>query len=552
MKKKMFLLCPLATLLILCVCRFGAKPNNHLAWVGSTLLTQEDADAFSMVRSYYPDPPEEFSLSARASTGALAEAQAVYRHERWKLASLKYRYSLEWKWKERYYTSFLFMENILKANLGYTDNQLKNYFQNHKAQFANVVSHDSGGKKWSDTVPVVFNDVKHNVAEKMFLASHKPDSAFLARIPVKDPEAVNREWLKYVWEGGFRDLFMKQYYREAYGKPCPDSLKDMVGPGKILSQKDLDVILSWLPSDRRQQFKSNPQGLASLSAWLIRWKLFSLKAADIGYASQPAVRNVLKWAWRFELTQHYYSTVLGPVAKRNVSLDTAMAKYSYWDETGTPASFDTAQFATHLKKLADRETRVKFDSLVYEIRRAAGVRFLKPEWSDDLVKDPKKLLRTADSLRDTGNSTEAENTYRALTENFPFLSEGKKAFVELAKIKTEQQMYLDAISNYRRMLTIDADKSKEYNTMFMIGFIYDEYLNKPELAEINYKWVLKNAPGCELADDAEFMMLHLGEQMANVDELQAEVKRQGKKVETSDADSSGLHVEATPGKLKKI
>ena len=69
--------------------------------------------------------------------------------------------------------------------------------------------------------------------------------------------------------------------------------------------------------------------------------------------------------------------------------------------------------------------------------------------------------------------------------------------------------------------------------MFMIGFIYDEYLDKPEIAEANYKWVLKNAPGCELADDAEFMMLHLGEQMASVDELQAEVKRQGKKVEAS-------------------
>ena len=106
------------------------------------------------------------------------------------------------------------------------------------------------------------------------------------------------------------------------------------------------------------------------------------------------------------------------------------------------------------------------------------------------------------------------------------------------------QAYNDAIKNYRRFLVLDIDKSKQCNNMFMIGFIYDEYLDRPDMAELNYKWVLKNAPDCELADDAEFMMLHLGEQMASVDELQAEVKRQGKKVEASPADEQGLNVES--------
>ena len=87
--------------------------------------------------------------------------------------------------------------------------------------------------------------------------------------------------------------------------------------------------------------------------------------------------------------------------------------------------------------------------------------------------------------------------------------------------------------------------------MFMIGFIYDEYCNKPEMAEANYRRVLKNAPGCELADDAEFMMLHLGEQMASVNKLQAEVKRQGKKVEAPETDTAGLKVEMMPVKQKR-
>jgi hypothetical protein len=67
----------------------------------------------------------------------------------------------------------------------------------------------------------------------------------------------------------------------------------------------------------------------------------------------------------------------------------------------------------------------------------------------------------------------------------------------------------------------------------MIGFIYDEYQNKSDLAEANYKWVLKNTPDCELSDDAEFMTLHLGEPMNSVEELRAEARRQGRKVDTT-------------------
>jgi outer membrane protein assembly factor BamD (BamD/ComL family) len=171
------------------------------------------------------------------------------------------------------------------------------------------------------------------------------------------------------------------------------------------------------------------------------------------------------------------------------------------------------------------------------------VRFIQTGLADERSKDPVKLMVQADALRDTGKTTEAQAIYQSLTTDFAFTKEGKKALVELAKIQTEQQAYADAIKNYRRFLVIDADKSKECNNMFMIGFIYDEYLDRPEMAELNYKWVLKNAPGCELADDAEFMMLHLGEQMASVDELQAEVKRQGKKVEASETEEQGLNVE---------
>ena len=391
------------------------------------------------------------------------------------------------------------------------------------------------------------------VAEKMFQALHPPDSEFLQTFPLKDTEAIKRQWLKYVHEEGGPAVFQRIYYREKYGRSLPDSLNDFCGPGKIISQQDVDLILSWLPADRREVYKKNPQELRNLALWLVRWKLFSDKASDIGLSSTPIVRNVLKWAWRFELAQKFITESIVPQAKKGVTIDTAMARYSFLDEINLPAASDTARFNGHCAKLIEREVNVKFDSLIYELRRTEDIRFLKNEWKDDLVNDPAKLLRRADSLRDTGNVAEAQNTYRTLVDNFFFAKEGRKAILELAKMKTEQQMYTDAIKDYRRALVVDADRSKVCNTMFMIGFIYDEYLNKPDMAEVNYKWVLKNAPDCELIDDAEFMMLHLGEQMASVDELQAEVKRQGKKVEAgAGGDSSGLKVEMMQGKQKKI
>ena len=100
-------------------------------------------------------------------------------------------------------------------------------------------------------------------------------------------------------------------------------------------------------------------------------------------------------------------------------------------------------------------------------------------------------------------------------------------------MQTEKGEYSDAVKNYRDFIVLVNDKAKLCNTFFMIGFIYDEYLNKPDLAEANYKWVLKNTPTCDLADDAEFMCLHLGEPMNSVEELRAEAKRQGKKVDTT-------------------
>jgi hypothetical protein len=550
MKERYVAVSTAGILLLMCMCYHGVPRKDRLAYVGATLITRQDADAFASISQYYPNSPEEFFLGAQPQIGAMIETEAIYRTTRWNLSNIKFRNSLEWKWRERYYIATLFSERILRDNLGRTDKELLKYYNTHKKNFT-TINIDTTHKPCSTSTLQPFVAVKGEIAEKLFLASNKPDSAFKIKIHTADTSMVVREWLRYMRGGdGMREVFLKRYFKEKYGRTYPDSLRDIYGKGKFVTPEDMNVLLSWIPENRREQIKTNPQGLNDLASWLLRWKLFSDKAASTGFTSQPVAQSTLKWVWRFEIAQRYINKKIVPLVNKGVHVDTAMTLYAFWDETETPGSIDSAGLKNTISKQLLSQRTVKFDSLLYEIRKAVGVRFLT-DWKDDKALDPAVLLKRADSLRDTGNTPDAQNAYQILADNYFFTKEGKKAVIEIAKIKTEQQMYRDAVNNYRRFLVDGADQSKKCNYMFMIGFIYDEYCDKPALAEVNYKWVLKNTPDCELADDAEFMMLHLGEQMAGVDELQAEVRRQGKKMEAGESDTAGLKVEMMPAAQKK-
>jgi hypothetical protein len=266
---------------------------------------------------------------------------------------------------------------------------------------------------------------------------------------------------------------------------------------------------------------------------LIQLKLFSEKAVASGFASKPEVKKVLEWAWKNEIAQRYVNESIAPAVRKAVHIDSAMALYSFWDENGSPgAAIDPVKFINHSAQLYSQQLLEKFERYIYEIRRTRQVKFLHPDtWSDGRVQDPEKLLRGADSLRDIGAITQARAMYSILTDYYVFTDEGKKALIELAKIQAEQQgqSRFDAIKNYRRFLILDNDRSKQCEVMFRIGFLYDRDLNRAGMAEVNYRWVLKNAPDCRFAGDAEVMLQHLGEPMPGGEELRDEAKRQGKK-----------------------
>ena len=388
-------------------------------------------------------------------------------------------------------------------------------------------------------------EVKEQITEALFLGKYPaPDSLFHNKTTVNakdttkidtikvDTAAVKMQWL-YSNKRNLADFFLKKFYQEKYKTKMPDSLNQWYGEGKPVTPADMKVILSWIPEEQRGYY-ANAAGTQELAKWLLKWKLFSEKANKNWSEGGDEIKATLNWALKLNIVFNYVNSELVPSAKKSVTIDTAMCVFACWDDHGHPSvKPDTAALKSTINQYVQRIVEMDINKQIFDLRNKKHIVMLQRDYKDDMDGSPAVLSVHADSLRDTGRTDEAEAAYKTLSTSFAFTPEGIRACVELAKIQTEKQQYAQAIKNYRDYLVLSNDKSKRCNTFFMIGFIYDEYLNRPEDAAVNYRWVLKNTPDCELSDDAEFMSLHLGEAMNSVEELRAEAMRQGKKVDTS-------------------
>jgi tetratricopeptide (TPR) repeat protein len=415
---------------------------------------------------------------------------------------------------------------------------MKEYYESHKDSFTVTIKRDS--TKGDSTYIRPLDDVKNRISDSLFLRDNKPDSAFLSRydsLPAQ--EDLDAQWLQYIHKN-VPAFFMKKIYSEVTGSPFPDSTSELFGEGKIITQEDMDVIMGWIP-EARHSYYSTPERKRELVEWLLKWKLFTDKAAESGFIERPIVKDVLEWAWKLNVVYAYINEVLAPEVKSSVTIDTGMLMYSLFDDNGyKPVKKESSLFDNKVKREIQDAASRKIDSIIIAMRREISVTFHQNDWKDNLNEDPSALLEEANTLRDSGKTAEAKRKYQSLSKDFPLSEEGQTSLIELAKLQTEQQQYSQAIKNYRNFLLLSGDKSRRCNTFFMIGFIYDEYLDKPRHAEANYKWVLRNTPGCELADDAEFMMLHLNEPMTSVEELRAEADRQGRKVEDDEVQEESI------------
>ncbi len=539
-------------------CQKQDKAKDTIGTIDGAKITKESYNSFWEMRRLYPTYTGDFFPGDRSLSTFIIATEVLSGDGAAKSYTGKLKSDPSWEWQQRYFPAQMYLQKVLDGNLGFTDRELESYYKSRIDSFKvkstiNVSvpapkaanAKDTSKAKPAAPAQTVKKDtviqktlpeVRDQIVKALFLAKYPvPDSLFKKRDPKDtskvDTAEVRNRWM-YMVRGDLPNFFMRKSYEEKYKQKFPDSLKDWYGKGKVITEGDMDVILSWLPESQRSMYNT-PAGRADLAKWLLKWKLFSEDAKKSGFASQENVKAVLEWAWKVEVATNYVNADLVPKARAGVSIDTQMCVYAMWDDRGSATHADTASVNRTVSRFLTKAIYIKVDSMIYALRKKHTIVYQLPEYKDEQYSNPVTVMAHADSMRDTGNTTEAASGYRSLVSSFPFTPEGRKSYTELAKVQSEKGEYTDAIKNYRDYLVLVNDKSKRCNTFFMIGFIYDEYLNKSDLAEVNYKWVLKNTPDCELANDAEFMTLHLGEPMNSVEELRAEARRQGRKVDTS-------------------
>ncbi|MBN1759450.1 MAG: tetratricopeptide repeat protein [Chitinispirillaceae bacterium] len=513
--------------------------------VGRSVYHQSDLDAFTRVAENYPVTTPEFNPATRLSVTAFIECASVYHKVRFGWSALKYRFSNDWRWKKRYVIAANFVTDVLQRHMGYSDEELKDYYTRNKEEFKTSQVQDSAGTLCTTTVVIPFDvDLKRQIAERMFLSEYLPDSTFLAttRVPLGDENAVKGHWIKYVRYEGYQRIYLEKYFRKKFGVPYPESFEKIIGKGSVLSDKDTATLISWMSEKRKKMLRTSSTALNNGIKLLMRWYLFSDEARKTGYASKKEIKETVRWLWRYELAQRYIASDITQRVSNESYIDSAMALHSYWDISGDPGRvIDSSTMNNHFKQLIEQRAREYLNAEFGTLRRGVNVAFLESKWDDGKGGDPAQLLRQADSLRIADDKSAAQEAYRVIADNFALVPEGKKALVALAKLLTDRRQYAEAIRQYRKASILHDDAELRCHCMFMIGFIYDEYLKRPEMAEANLKWVLKNAPDCEYADEAEFIMLHLSEPVISSEELQEEAVRQGR---GAAGDAAGISVDA--------
>ncbi len=556
-RERLAAVCGIASLAVFAVSCGEKEVENGFAKVGGKVISRESFDAFRRTKSMYPHALDGAFPGGRTDATFLVETQALFAKAPGGIKR-EVQNSEDWEWKQQYFPAQAYISEVLDKQLGLSEEAILEYYRTHQDEFEVtkevVVSQDSVGDsvvtETKDSVYVrPLAEVKPTIVEQLFFTTFPPDEAFWESMQEEgDTTAVDtgrarQRWIREV-RADLPNFFMKRVYEDQYGEPMPDSVSEWYGEGKLITPEDLDVILGWLPEGRRESYK-NPQGTKFLAEWLLKWKLFAQEARDQNLLKEEEFSEVVDWAKKIEVARAYVEERLQPEAVEQAAIDTAMAKFAYWDTRGTPGvEPDSASLHRFLEQQIDQDAETQLDALIYDIRRDVGVEFLQSDWMDDKGKDPAAILAEADSLLNAGETSAAEAQYNTLSRSFSFTPEGKRALTELAKIQTESGKYRDAIRNYRQYLVTSGETERNCNMFFMVGFIYDEYMDKPENAEINYRWILKNTPECELSDDAEFMLLHLDEPMTSVEELRAEARRQGRKIEDEELTDELLEEEA--------
>jgi hypothetical protein len=435
----------------------------------------------------------------------------------------------------------------LSVNLGFTDDELQKYYKRATEEFRVTVQTDDGLD--SSFIPP-FENIKRLVADALFYEKFQPDSAFITKLGEQgqDSASLRNHWL-YNVRTNPADFFMRQFFLERTGEEYADSVQQIYGEGKTITPEDLEIIRSWVPENHRNMRTKD------LVEWLYKWKIFAEHVEKKKIPAEPSYADMIYWASRIEHIYAYLNSEVVPGLQVEASeSDTPLAELIIFDQVRNAARPPLQRVQAEVDNILRMRFNAMFDNVIYNIRKDIGITFLQDELRDEKDADPIALMAKADSLKDTAADMplsdaeplfeEAEALFRTLSTDFAFTAEGRRAMGELAKMYMDrysassgflhERLLTTAINFYRRTQMLDTDPENLCNSHFMIGFTYDEHMKNYALAEANYKWILKNTPDCALAADAEFMILHLGEPMPGIEEIQGRSLRQGRAVDFDD------------------
>ena len=489
--------------------------NAPFVKIARNTYSVSDLTAFNIMLYHHPIRGMRDRFPGSRSTSTLfVETQVLYPQ-----ASAYRRQVMsgaEWKWKDIYIPGQIYQVNVIDQNMGVSDEDILSYFKRNKDELSAEFRLEEG-----DTLTL--GRARATIVRRLFLINFPPTAEFAAQFSSAPQTEIENAWFQQA-SGDRAAFFRDLLYRQRFGRDFPreNTRAELVGQGKLISEQDLNIVLSWIPSAQNV-----PENM--VAARMAAWILFADKARASGFLKTRRYRQIREQFERFEVVRHFVNEVLPNRISDEWRPNEEFVRFAIADQSRNPSlnvSRDQlAIFSDSLKNIMHEARIVEF---IHGRRTRANVMFLNRDYADLFERTPAQLRREADSLIANNNPDRARRIFRNLSEWFLYSPEGLSAFLEMAKLQADARNYMEAINAYRNYLLFGGNESEWCRVFFMIGYIYAEYLGDSPFAAMNYRWILKNAPDCSLASDAEFMYLNLGEPMISIEELRQMSIRQGR------------------------
>jgi outer membrane protein assembly factor BamD (BamD/ComL family) len=96
-------------------------------------------------------------------------------------------------------------------------------------------------------------------------------------------------------------------------------------------------------------------------------------------------------------------------------------------------------------------------------------------------------------------------------------SKSPEELFNLAQQAENDGDFQKAVDLYTMLLEKYPDNEHNYKAQFMIGFIYSEELKDYDQARVAMQKVVEKYPDCDLADDAQWMLDHMGKNLEDIE-----------------------------------